>query len=217
LGDSRTEAGWRLTHRVGTNEAGRFLPIVPRRLPTDTRSFAPGGRRWSLAESIEERFGIAVARSAAAVLASRRRGRLRRRRDLRLRRRRLRIVRPEVLEWNAAPWWRSVYPMPRGRFRSSSGRLPSATSWDSDGRAAWALPELFMADTMEVFPARSGPRELLGELLVARGALCDSERLARAAKQCGPLPPGQHYAPDVSPLARGHRRVVPPSSRPRLT
>jgi len=60
-----------------------------------------------------------------------------------------------------------------------------------------------MPDTMEVFLLGRDLDELLGELLVAPGALCDSQRLDRATAQCGPLPPGGHYAPDVSPLLGG--------------
>ncbi|MGD0018655.1 MAG: SMI1/KNR4 family protein [Candidatus Limnocylindrales bacterium] len=110
---------------------------------------------------------------------------------------------PEVLEWNAAPWWRSVYSPPKQGGPFFFGQTPFGDQLGFRWQGTVALPELFMPDTMEVFLLGRDLDELLGELLVAPGALCDSERLARAAKQCGPIPPGQHYAPDVSPLRGG--------------
>ena len=56
---------------------------------------------------------------------------------------------------------------------------------------------------MQVFLLGKDIDELLSELLVARGALCDAERLARATQQCGPVPPGHNFVPDVSPLEGG--------------
>jgi hypothetical protein len=110
---------------------------------------------------------------------------------------------PEVLEWNAAPWWRSVYPAPKESGPFFFGQTPFGDQLGFRWQGSVALPELFMPDTMEVFLLGRDIDELLGELLVAPGALCDSERFGRAAKQCGPLPPGQHYAPDISPLRGG--------------
>jgi hypothetical protein len=178
-----------------------FRPFLAAYPPTPGHSHPVDG--VSLAESIEERFGIAVPGAlqlfwlrvgagafgggeiyvfgdAGAALPG-----------------------PEVHEWNAAPWWRSVYPMPKGGGPFFFGQTAFGDQLGFRWQGSVALPELFMPDTMEVFLLGRDLDELLGELLVARGALCDSERLARAAKQCGPLPPGQHYAPDVSPLRGG--------------
>lgn len=110
---------------------------------------------------------------------------------------------PEILEWNSALWWRSVYSTPKDGGPFFFGQTPFGDQLGFRWHGKVALPELFMPDTMEVFLLGKDLDELLGELLVAPGALCDSERLARAAKQCGPLPPGQHYTPDVSPLRGG--------------
>ena len=107
---------------------------------------------------------------------------------------------PEVLEWNAGPWWRAVYAQPKDGGPFFFGQTPFGDQLGFRWQGTVALPELFMPDTMEVFLLGNDLDELLGELLVAPGALCDSERLARATKQCGPLPPGHHYAPNVSPL-----------------
>ena len=110
---------------------------------------------------------------------------------------------PEVLAWNGAQWWRSVYAHPKDGGPFFFGQTPFGDQLGFRWQGNVALPELFMPDTMEVFLLGRDLDELLGELLVAPGALCDSQRLARATAQCGPLPPGGHYAPDVSPLRGG--------------
>lgn len=110
---------------------------------------------------------------------------------------------PEVFAWNSAPWWRAVYSPPKEGGPFFFGQTPFGDQLGFRWHDSVALPELFMPDTMEVFLLGRDIDELLGELLVAPGALCDSERFARAASQCGPLPAGQHYAPDVSPLRGG--------------
>jgi hypothetical protein len=157
----------------------------------------------SLAESIEERFGVAVPgalqlfwlRVGAGVFGG---GEIYIFGDAACG-----LAGPEVLEWNSAQWWRSVYSAPKEGGPFFFGQTPFGDQLGFRWQGSVALPELFMPDTMEVFLLGRDLDELLGELLVAPGALCDSERLARAAKQCGPLPPGQHYAPDVSPLRGG--------------
>ena len=110
---------------------------------------------------------------------------------------------PEVLAWNHAAWWRSVYTSPKAGGPFFFGQTPFGDQLGFRWQGGIALPELFMPDTMEVFLLGKDLDELLGELLVAPGALCDLEKLARVAARCGPLPPGQNYAPDVSPLRGG--------------
>jgi hypothetical protein len=110
---------------------------------------------------------------------------------------------PEVLAWNAAPSWRSVYPPPKDGGPFFFGQTPFGDQLGFRWQSGVALPELFMPDTMEVFLLGRDIDELLGELLVAPGALCDAERLAKAVRQCGAIQPDQHYAPDVSPLRGG--------------
>jgi hypothetical protein len=110
---------------------------------------------------------------------------------------------PEVISWNSAPWWRSVYSTPKDGGPFFFGQTAFGDQLGFRWQGTIALPELFMVDTMEVFLLGRDVDELLGELLVAPGVLCDSERLARLSRQCGPLPPGQHYVPDISPLRGG--------------
>jgi hypothetical protein len=157
----------------------------------------------SLAEAIEERFGVAVPaalqlfwlRVGAGVFGG---GEIYIFGDAGSE-----LAGPEVLAWNAASWWRSVYAPPKDGGPFFFGQTPFGDQLGFRWQGTVALPELFMPDTMEVFLLGRDLDELLGELLIAPGALCDSERLARAIEQCGPLPPGQHYTPDVSPLRGG--------------
>jgi hypothetical protein len=110
---------------------------------------------------------------------------------------------PEVIEWNAATWWRSVYAPPAKGGPFFFGQTPFGDQLGFRWHGNVALPELFMPDTMEVFLLGKDVDELLHELLAAPGALCDLERLHRASQQCGQVPPGMHFVPDVSPLQGG--------------
>jgi hypothetical protein len=110
---------------------------------------------------------------------------------------------PEVIAWNGAPWWRSVYAPPAKGGPFFFGQTPFGDQLGFRWHENVALPELFMPDTMEVFLLGKDIDELLHELLAAPGALCDLERLHRATRQCGQIPPGQHFVPDVSPLRGG--------------
>jgi hypothetical protein len=168
---------------------------------------APGLTRQvdgvSLAEAIEEKFGVAVPealqlfwlRVGAGVFGD---GELYIFGDTACG-----LPGPEVLAWNAAEWWRSVYAAPNNGGPFFFGQTAFGDQLGFRWHGKVALPELFIPDTMEVFLLGRDIDELLGELLVARGALCDAERLARASAQCGPIPPGHHYVPDVSPLRGG--------------
>ena len=110
---------------------------------------------------------------------------------------------PEIVEWNAAPWWRSIYPEPDRGGPFFFGQTPFGDQLGFRWENRVALPELFMPDTMEVFVLGRDLEELLDESLSTPGALCDLERLYRATQQCGIVPPGQHLVPDVSPLQGG--------------
>lgn len=157
----------------------------------------------SLAEAIEERFGIAVPealqlfwlRVGAGVFGD---GEL-----YLFGEAGCNLPGPEVIAWNEALWWRSVYVSPKdgGPFFFGQTAFGDQLGFRWHGKVA--LPELFLPDTMEVFLLGRDIDELLTELLVARGALCDAERLARATRQCGPIPAGHHFVPDVSPLEGG--------------
>jgi hypothetical protein len=157
----------------------------------------------SLAEAIEDRFGVAVPaalqlfwlRVGAGVFGD---GELYIYGDVACG-----LPGPEVISWNAASWWRSVNAPANGGGPFYFGQTAFGDQLGFRWQGAVALPELLMPDTMQVFVLGADIDELLGELLVARGALCDSERLARASQECGPLPPGQNYAPKVSPLRDG--------------
>ena len=157
----------------------------------------------SLAEAIEERFGVAVPaalqlfwlRVGAGVFGE---GEIYIFGDAECG-----LPGPEVIAWNAAPHWKSVYATPKNGGPFFFGQTAFGDQLGFRWHGKVALPELFMPDTMEVFLLGSDVDELLGELLVARGALCDAERLARATQQCGPIPPGHHFVPEVSPLRGG--------------
>jgi hypothetical protein len=110
---------------------------------------------------------------------------------------------PEIVEWNAAPWWRSIYPEPRDGGPFFYAQTPFGDQLGFRWERGVALPELFSPDTMEVFLLGKDLEELLTELLVAPGALCDSERLYRARQQCPFVPQGNHLVPDESPLLGG--------------
>lgn len=111
---------------------------------------------------------------------------------------------PEVIAWNSAEWWRRVYPTPEKGAPFFFAQTAFGAQLGYRWQAKVAVPELLIPDTMEVFVLGRDVDELLGELLVARGALCDAERLARAYQHCGVLPVGHHYVPDVSPLRGGN-------------
>ena len=110
---------------------------------------------------------------------------------------------PEIISWNSASWWRRVYPPPDNGGPFFIGQTPFGAQLGFRWQSKVAVPELFVPDTMEIFKLADDVDQLLSELLVARGALCDAERLARAFQHCGPLPPGHHYAPEISPLRGG--------------
>ena len=157
----------------------------------------------SLAEAVEERFGIAVPgvlqlfwlRAGAGVFGG---GELYIFGDLASG-----LPGPEIIEWNASPWWRSVYAAPGKGGPFFFGQTPFGDQLGFRWQDGVALPELFVPDTMEVFLLGKDLDELLHELLGSPGALCDLERLYRATQQCGIVPPGQHFVPDVSPLHGG--------------
>jgi hypothetical protein len=110
---------------------------------------------------------------------------------------------PQVLAWNAEPFWRSIHAEPRRGGPFFFGQTPFGDQlgfrWENDV----ALPELFMPDTMEVFVLGKDIDELLHEGLSAPGALCDLERLYRATQQCGTVPPGQHLVPYAAEFTGG--------------
>ena len=111
---------------------------------------------------------------------------------------------PEIVAWNAKPWWRSVYAPPKKGGPFFFGQTPFGDQLGFRWHDNVALPELLMPDTMEVFLLGKDIDELLYELLGAPGALCDLERLYRARNQCPVVPPGHHLVPDDSPLSGGN-------------
>jgi hypothetical protein len=157
----------------------------------------------SLAESVEERFGIAVPAALQLfwlrvgagsfghgelyVFGDEASG----------------LPAPEIVEWNASPWWRSLYPEPRNGGPLFFAQTPFGDQLGFRWEQGIALPELFSPDSMEVFVLGRDVEELLTELLVTPGALCDPERLYRARQQCPFVPQGNHLVPDESPLLGG--------------
>jgi hypothetical protein len=157
----------------------------------------------SLAETIEERFGIAVpdvlqlfwlrvgagvfGRGELYIFGGAASG----------------LAGPEAVEWNAAPWWRSINPAPADGGPFFFAQTPFGDQLGFRWHEGVALPELLTPDTMEVFVLGRDVEELLHELLDTPGALCDQERLYRARQQCPVVPPGHHLVPDESPLLGG--------------
>jgi hypothetical protein len=102
---------------------------------------------------------------------------------------------PQLIQWNALAPWRPVYPEPRkgGPFYFAQTAFGDQLGFRWENKVA--LPELFMPETVESFVLAADLEELLCELLVTPGALCEAERLTAARTQLGPIPPGKHFVP----------------------
>jgi hypothetical protein len=110
---------------------------------------------------------------------------------------------PEVISWNSSAPWRPLCPAPDKGGPFYFAQTPFGDQLGFRWQNGVALPELFLPDTVESFVLAADLDELLCELLVTPGALCESEKLARATAQLGPIPPGKHFVPDVSPIRGG--------------
>lgn len=106
---------------------------------------------------------------------------------------------PRLLEWNAAALWRPVYPEPKKGGPFYFAQTPFGDQLGFRWENGIALPELFLPDTVESFVLAADLDELLCDLLVTPGALCDSDKLARVRAQLGPIQAGRHYVVDTSP------------------
>jgi hypothetical protein len=114
---------------------------------------------------------------------------------------------PELMRWNALAPWRSLYPEPRegGPFYFAQTAFGDQLGFRWENKVA--LPELFLPETLESFVLAADLEELLCDLLVTPGALCESDRLVRARGDAGPISPGRHYVPDLvngKPSGRFH-------------
>jgi hypothetical protein len=103
---------------------------------------------------------------------------------------------PRLLEWNAAAPWLAVYPEPSKGGPFYFAQTPFGDQLGFRWEKGVALPELFVPETVESFVLAADLDELLCDLLVTPGALCDSEKLAHARSQLGSIPPDKHYVPD---------------------
>jgi hypothetical protein len=106
------------------------------------------------------------------------------------------IPEPELLQWNTLAPWRPIYPEPRkgGPFYFAQTAFGDQLGFRWENKVA--LPELFLPETLESFVLAADLEELLCDLLVTPGALCESDRLVRARGDAGPISPGRHYVPD---------------------
>jgi hypothetical protein len=109
---------------------------------------------------------------------------------------------PELLEWNGCVEWRRAFPAPvfGGPIFFAQTAFGNQLGFRWEGGAA--IPVLFVLDTAEMFRVATDLNEMFAELL-SSSELEDPEKSARARAQLGPLPPGEHYAPDLSPLLGG--------------
>ena len=113
---------------------------------------------------------------------------------------------PEILAWNQEALWRPVSPAPGEGGPFYFAQTPFGDQLGFRWQDGVALPELFLPDTVESFVLAKDLDQLLYELLVTPGALCEAEKLQLAIKQLGPLPPGQNFVPNTSPLKGGQIR-----------
>jgi hypothetical protein len=109
---------------------------------------------------------------------------------------------PELLEWNGCVEWRRAFPLPVFGgpvfFAQTAFGNQLGFRWE-DGAA---VPVLFALDTLEMFRVATDLAEMFADLL-SSSELEDPEKSVRARAQLGPVPPGQHYVPDLSPLRGG--------------
>jgi hypothetical protein len=111
--------------------------------------------------------------------------------------------RDSLLAWNRKEFWRDICPP-----TSDGGPLFVAETCFGDQlgyrhEGGRCLVTFFSVDTFEGFIVAESLEELFTEVLADRYALTDPARLEAVARALGPLPPGKHYAPLVSPLAGG--------------
>jgi hypothetical protein len=105
---------------------------------------------------------------------------------------------PQLMEWNSMAPWRAVYPEPKqgGPFYFAQTAFGDQLGYRWENGVA--LPELFLAETVESFVLATDLEELLCELLCEPGALVETDKLAAARAQLGPIPPGKHFVSDLS-------------------
>ena len=111
---------------------------------------------------------------------------------------------PDVVEWNNEDWWRDVFPRPvdGGPFFFGCDAFGGQIGfrWES----GVAIPVTFSATEMESYRLADDMDAFFADVLTARPALVDPERLRAAIAQLGTVPVGQCYVCDVSPLLTGN-------------
>jgi hypothetical protein len=106
---------------------------------------------------------------------------------------------PTILEWNSVAPWRPLYPEPSDGGPFYFAQTPFGDQLGFRWQKNVAVPELFVPESVESFVLAADLDELLCDLLVTPGALCESDGLAQARGQLGSIPPDQHYVADPSP------------------
>ncbi len=109
---------------------------------------------------------------------------------------------PDLIGWNESAPWRPIYAEPRAGGPFYFAQTPFGDQLGFRWEKGAALPELFQPETLESFVLAADLDELLCDLLVTPGALVDTDKLLRAHSQLGPIPPGKHYVAD--PTLNGH-------------
>jgi len=110
-----------------------------------------------------------------------------------------------LVAWNREPFWRRIYPPP-----GNGGPLFVGETCFGDqigfrvdsGRTIFVL---FLPDTFESFVLTDDPERLFDGVLADPEGLIDAAHLRAVRRAVGPLPPGHHYAPVLSPLLGGSR------------
>ncbi len=105
--------------------------------------------------------------------------------------------------WNAKDFWVDVYPRPADGgpvfFAETCFGDQLGFRWEKGA----CIYTLFSVDTFDAFVVAASGRELFEQVLVDRSALVDPDRLKAVERSLGPLTPGMHYAPLVSPMLGG--------------
>lgn len=106
--------------------------------------------------------------------------------------------RDSVLEWNTKDYWSRLFPPPRAGgpvfIAETCFGLQIGFRWEQDA----AVGCLLDVDTLTMYRVEGRFDDML-----ERGSFVDPDLLAGVRDRLGPLKPGMHYAPIVTPLVGG--------------
>lgn len=108
-----------------------------------------------------------------------------------------------LVAWNLETFWRRVFPSARLGGPVFFGETAFGEQLGFRWEGPRAVPILFLVDTFESFVLAADVEALFVDVLTEPGALFDVDLLTTVEARLGPLPPGFHYAPVVSPLVGG--------------